>query len=330
MTSVTRIQTGAMAPMTGDGQHRTRRGLARRRVVRIGASLALALLLLLVPSRTHSAFAACGLDGTDTATGTGALASECGGVFNTADGVTALTSNTTGGFNTAAGTGALHDNTTGSSNTAAGAAALQNNTTGGDNTAAGFFALISNTTGYSNTAAGSDALSLNTTGYGNTASGRVALQNNTSGYDNTAVGGGALYSNTTGFDNIAVGSGAGATATSANANTTGSDNTFLGFQSGPGTPTQLSHATAIGANALVSESDALVLGAPGTKVGIGTSSPHSTLQVVGGYIQLPTISGAAPPAADCAGPADYGRMIVRTDGAITLYVCTVRGWRFGL
>lgn len=62
-------------------------------------------------------------------------------------------------------------------------------------------------------------------------------------------------------------------------------------------------------------------------VGIGTTSPQSTLHVQGDYIQFPTISGGPPPNADCDEAAEAGRMVVRTDGSTNLYVCTgVTGW----
>jgi hypothetical protein len=105
---------------------------------------------------------------------------------------------------------------------------------------------------------------------------------NTTGYGNTAIGLEALYSNTTGGYNMAVGLGAG--VNSSNGKTTGSSNTFIGYQSGTGTPIQLNNATAIGANALVSASNSLVLGGTGAnavKVGIGTTIPMETLDVVG-------------------------------------------------
>jgi hypothetical protein len=59
------------------------------------------------------------------------------------------------------------------------------------------------------------------------------------------------------------------------------NNTFIGFQAGPGTATQLTNATAIGANALVCVSITLVLGAPGFSVAIGASTAATTLQVAG-------------------------------------------------
>ena len=138
----------------------------------------------------------------NTAVGTGALASNTTGFFNTASGTNALASNTTGGSNTASGSGALRGNTTGGSNTASGSAALNRNTTGSFNTASGFFALLSNTTGFDNTASGRSALVNNTTGISNTAIGSGALQSNIAGNNNTAIGFGAGASQTTGSFNI--------------------------------------------------------------------------------------------------------------------------------
>jgi hypothetical protein len=157
-------------------------------------------------------------------------------------------------------------------------------TTGQRNTAVGVSALQSISTGSFNAAAGFGALWSNNTGSFNTAMGENGLLFNTGGSYNTGTGLAALYRNTTGNNNTALGYGAGVTATEANANTTGSNNTFLGFQAGPGTSTQLTNATAIGANALVSASNALVLGGTGAnavKVGIGTATPAFTLDVKG-------------------------------------------------
>jgi hypothetical protein len=152
-------------------------------------------------------------------------------------------------------------------NAAFGMSALQNNTAGSFNTASGFASLFSNTTGSSNTASGENALLFNTGGSSNTAAGQAAL-----------------YRNTTGNNNTAVGVGAGLTLTPANANMTGSNNTFIGYQSGPGTVAQLTNATAIGANAIVNQSNALVLGGIGANavnVGIGTPTPLSNFDVAG-------------------------------------------------
>src|SRR6202790_4734751 len=159
-------------------------------------------------------------------------------------------------FNTFVGTGAGNFTTSSSSNTAVGYQALTNNT--------------ANT----NTAIGSSALTANTTGNSNTAVGTSSLQVNTTGGSNTAVGAGALESNGLGLGNTAVGSGAG------HSNTSGSNNTFLGQGADAATQT-LTNATAIGSAAIVGESNALVLGAPGVNVGINTPTPAYSLDVHG-------------------------------------------------
>jgi hypothetical protein len=295
---------------------RPKQGLLRRlprgRVAKVGAGLGVAFLLVLVPA------AQTALDPTDTATGTGALASENGGEHNTADGFRALHANTTGSWNTAVGSLALDDNTTADNNTAVGFAALQLNTTGRTNTALGAHALDKTTTGFDNTAVGWAAMADNETGFENTAVGVFALALNTTGEENTAVG--ELAG--TNFDNP---------------NSTGSHNTFLGFRTRPGAPTQLDNATAIGANAVVSESNALVLGAAGTEVGIGTTTPDSLLQVgglsssYGDYLQIPMVTSLLPPpASDCSSAAHFGRLVLEFDPGklrVTLWVCRPGGLR---
>jgi len=218
------------------------------------------------------------------------------GIQNTASGLQALHSNTTGSGNTPNGWQALYSNTTGSGNAASGAQALFSNTTGDDNAALGVEALYSNTTGSGNTANGAQALYSNTKGYANTASGSQALYSNTAGYNNAACGIYALYSNSTGNYNTASGveslysntTGVDNTASGNYAlyyNSTGTNDTALGYNAGPdsGSPS-LTNATAIGANAVVSESNALVLGGTGSNavaVGIGTAKPQYTLDVHG-------------------------------------------------
>lgn len=75
------------------------------------------------------------------------------------------------------------------------------------------------------------------------------------------------------------------------------------------------------------EKDILTLRGSGN-VGIGTTEPTSKLQVSGGYIQIPTITGIPRPE-DCNGATAAGRMVVRTDGtaATTLYVCNGISWQ---
>jgi hypothetical protein len=153
--------------------------------------------------------------------------------------------------------------------------------TGDGNTATGASALVRNTTGRFNTATGDGALITNTTGSGNTATGDRALEFNTTGFGNTATGDAALDL-TTGDLNTGVGYGAG------RYNSTGSANTFIGAFA-IATFDSLTNATAIGANAMVGQSDSLVLGSikgvngatSSVKVGIGTSTPSQELDVNG-------------------------------------------------
>jgi hypothetical protein len=121
----------------------------------------------------------------------------------------------------------------------------------------------SNTTGSYNSAHGYNALNANTTGNYNSALGPNVLSSNTTGTNNSAQGYKALYSNTTGSSNSAQGVQAGYTATGANANTTGSDNSWFGFNSGPGSPTQYNYQSVIGAAATGTCSNCVVLGRSG-------------------------------------------------------------------
>ena len=214
----------------------------------------------------------------NTASGVNALYSNTTGNYNTASGAQALDSNTTGGDNTATGVDALYSNSTGTDNTAAGFVALYGNTTGADNTASGSGALYANITGHDNTASGFEALNNNTTGFENTASGSLALFGNSTGFDNTAGGFDALLGNTTGYRNTGVGEGA------LYSNLTGNTLTCIGFACSVGAD-GLRNATAIGAHAVVGESNALVLGGVGqyaVKVGIGTTTPSNVLTIAQG------------------------------------------------
>jgi len=294
-------------------------------------ALTCALMIVIGPTRSNAAphpfvntYCTANANTTnDTCYGNSALITEPADTHSSAFGFNALSLNTTGGnYNSAFGEEALFQNTTGTENTASGAGALASNTTGNDNTAAGL-----------------QALELNTTGIQNTATGHQALGANSTGGDNTATGRAALSANTTGGNNTALGYAAGVTANTANANTTGSFNTFLGYQAGPGTNAQLTNATAIGENALVSESNALVLGGTGAdaaNVGIGTQTPVSLLQVgvpsnaYGNYIQIPEVaSNNAPPAADCNNTTFRGRLVLQDKGPKeTLWACTTNGtWK---
>ena len=225
----------------------------------------------------------------NTATGFQALHNTTTGSYNTAMGTVALLANTTGQFNVASGYKALFNNIDGSSNTAIGSVALEGNTSGHDNTALGTVALNANTTGNYNTAAGAGALAKNTSGFGNTAVGHNSFSANTTGYANVGVGEDALLFNMDGHDNVALGASSLSNNTNGSSNmasgnlalrlnttgqsntasgtvalqynVTGNNNTALGFNPGPlAANPNLTNATAIGANAIVSASNQIVLG----------------------------------------------------------------------
>src|SRR5215471_2554324 len=166
---------------------------------------------------------------------------------------------------------------------------------------AGFF----NTTGKGNSFFGSVAGQSNTTGTFNSFFGMQAGANTTTGSNNSLFGFSAGFNNPTGHDNSIFGVNAGRNQTG-NFNTyiggqagqtaSGDANTFVGFNTaGQGQSSQitlvgysarlgsanLTNATAIGAGAVVSSSNSLVLGPLGTNVGIGTVSPSARLHVVG-------------------------------------------------
>ena len=115
------------------------------------------------------------------------------------------------------------------------------------------------------------------TGTANTAVGFQALPSNSTGGYNTASGVQALFFNSTGSGNTATGYVAGRTLDGSNV--TGSNNTAIGYGAAFSMGT-LTNATAIGYNAYVGESNALVLGS-GANVGIGTSTPGHLLDVAG-------------------------------------------------
>ena len=125
------------------------------------------------------------------------------------DDVTGTTTGTTGTTyektNTASGSGSLASNTTGVDNTAMGFSALTSNTTGIDNTALGAVSLLSNTTGDRNTALGFGSLVSNTTGNHNTAVGNDAAQKCTSGTFNTVIGSGADVNSSDAKNQIVIG-----------------------------------------------------------------------------------------------------------------------------
>ncbi|WP_338875676.1 DUF5689 domain-containing protein [Spirosoma sp. SC4-14] len=256
--------------------------------------------------------------------GVGAGASNTTGFANVGLGVRALTANQTGRNNVAVGDSAGYQNMA-SSNTFVGAKAGFSNTTGvqgtflGDsagfysngraNTLIGYRAGLNTTTGSLNTFLGVQAGLNNTTGSSNLITGTNAGLNNTTGSYNLFIGENAGFNNTTGTSNIYMGVNAGngpgvnginnvVIGFEAGAgNFSGASNTLLGFRADIGAAS-LSNATAIGANAKVTASNALVLG-NNANVGIGTTAPTAKLEVTSGVggrsgIKLTNLTSASP------------------------------------
>lgn len=187
------------------------------------------------------------------------------GQINTFIGYTAG-QNTKGHSNTFIGFGAGDGNIYGNWNTYMG---LYAGHQGDDNTIVGYNAGPENT-GNENAFFGKGTGFKVKLGSYNTFIGTHAGFNATSGTGNAFFGRKAGYETTIGNSNSFFGYQAGIF------NTTGSNNTYLGYQSG-GNAT-LTNATAIGANALVTASNSVVLG-NSAKVGIGYSAPSFQLHL---------------------------------------------------
>ena len=93
----------------------------------------------------------------NTASGSGSLAANTTGLQNSGYGVFTLNANTSGQENTAIGYSSLKLNTSGSQNISVGSYSLSSNTTGSSNTAIGYTALLNTTTSNNNVAIGNAA-----------------------------------------------------------------------------------------------------------------------------------------------------------------------------
>jgi len=187
--------------------------------------------------------------------------------------------NTIGGANSFVGASAGFSNTTGNNNSIVGWSAGINNLAGGDNSFFGMQSGFYNTNGSSNSFFGTNA------GFNNKAS------------DNSFVGASAGYGNTTGGENVFVG------VNNGNQTTTGSNNSFFGTATGTANTTggkntiighnanvaagNLNFAAAFGANAVVSQSDTIVLG---KSAGIynAVQRPADSVQIPG-VLQINTL-----------------------------------------
>jgi hypothetical protein len=216
------------------------------------------------------------------------------------------------GFNnTVVGIGAGHL-AGGRSNAFFGTNAGQMTTTGEYNSFFGNVSGLSNTTGSSNSIFGNGAGASNTSGGSNSFFGNSAGASNKTGSFNSIFGVSAGLNITASDNNSFFGSGAAAYYS-------GNANTFIGFQAGAfgfgsgesntllGAATAvnngLNNATAIGANAIVTQSNSLVLGSinsinratADTRVGIGTSAPQQKLHLSGpdSRLRIQSTAGAA-------------------------------------
>lgn len=252
--------------------------------------------------------------GNNTVFGVNAMVANTTGGDNTAIGARALDSNTTGSNNTALGADVLRANTTGDASVGVGNQALTANTTGVFNAGLGDGVLTSNTTGFRNVGMGRRALQTNVDGHNNSAFGNQALANNTTSTQNTAIGSfagqgaGAGYVNEggvyagfqSGFNlatasnyNTLIGYQAGYDITTGTNNlilgahtstgvsiTTGSNNILLGFGVRNGLTVTSSNQLNIG-NLIFATGLATGATLSTGSVGIGTSTPATTLEVVG-------------------------------------------------
>jgi hypothetical protein len=200
-----------------------------------------------------------------------------GGSQNTFIGNYTGTNNNGGIGNTFVGDNSGKSNTTGNYNAFLGHLSGNVNTSGTANTFMGYLAGSKNTTASHNSFFGQGAGAENTVGFFNTFLGQSAGNKNTDGDQNTYVGQWAGFNGTTGNNNAFLGKEAGYN------NVTGSSNTALGGFA-DFTFNNLQYATAIGYNAKVSASNALVLGGTGSfavKVGIGVTNPATSLHLEG-------------------------------------------------
>jgi hypothetical protein len=197
---------------------------------------------------------------------------------------------TSGSMNSFFGTSAGTTNQTGTNNSFFGVEAGNFNVSGSNNTyfgkESGRQGLTQNNNAFFGTEAGR-----NNTAHSNSYFGFAAGRESSSGINNVFVGAEAGRNNLEGDANVFVGRSSGIN------NVGGDQNTYIGVLSGAGTSqgfqntligalatmpflANLTNATAIGANAVVSQSNSLVLG-DNANVGIGTSAPQSKLTVVG-------------------------------------------------
>nr|WP_293845339.1 cell division protein ZapB [uncultured Arsenicibacter sp.] len=199
----------------------------------------------------------------------------------------------TGAYNTFIGCLSGQYTTSGYNNVLIGSESGRMNTTGMSNTFLGNRSGKYNTTGHHNVFIGADVGMSNITGHNNVFVGHIAGDANISGENNIFLGNSSGLANTYGNLNVYIGLYSGLNST------IGMENVFIGNNSGAVNKTgsrntligsltnilfdNLTNATAIGYDAKVSVSNAIVLDdtTSGIKVGIGTTAPQFPLDVKG-------------------------------------------------
>ena len=174
------------------------------------------------------------------------------GQYNSFFGSAAGQANTSGSSNAFFAANAGKSNTTGDGNAFFGNGSGATNSTGGGNAFFGTSAGSANTIADYNSFFGYSSGLANTTGANNAFFGRNSGFSNISGIANTALGSQAGLNNSTGSNNVFLGYFAG------QSNTTENLNTFLGYNTNGAAG--ITNATAIGANAVVTMSNTMVLG----------------------------------------------------------------------
>jgi len=223
----------------------------------------------------------------NTAGGTGTLAANTTGTYNTGFGLRNLSNNLSGQYNAAFGNNALEASTTATGNAAFGAAAMQNVTTGGNNVAVGSQAGYSVATGDGNVAVGGQAMQFVGTGvHSNIGIGAMALMWAT-GSENVAIGRYAMGANggslPTGSGNVALGRSA------ANGLISGSYGLFLGYGAGTSAAAG-SNQIAIGSGAIATAANQMVLGGPNADL---TAWDATLTEVIPGRNNTTTLGSSA-------------------------------------
>lgn len=151
-------------------------------------------------------------------------------------------------------------------------------------------------TGTGNTALGAFTLNNIVSGVNNTALGYRAMDFFQNGENNVAIGPLALFEAVNSSDNVAVGRQSGM-----NIDTDDNFNVMLGTFADINNDATIQRAVAIGYNAKVGQSDAIILGqtSAAVRVGIGTTTPNEKLDVAGNVLVTGTVT-----ATNVANPSD--------------------------